>query len=167
MQRRIGYRAFGGRRHQRAIFAEHTGRIPRRGRLPALHALLQLRCGNVHVEHARVRVDGDRVAFAHRRDRTAVERFRRHVRDHEAVGRAAEAAVGHQRHAVRKSRADDRAGHAEHLAHARSAARTFVADDHDVAGLDLPVASPPPWRPLRVRIRAPGPGAPSCRGRPV
>src|SRR6476620_9768031 len=49
-QSRIGYRAFGGRGHQRAILAEHPRGIAGRGRLPALHALLQLCRRDVHVE---------------------------------------------------------------------------------------------------------------------
>ena len=52
----------------------------------------------------------DDVAFVHRRDRAAVGSFGRDVRDHEAVRRAAEAAIGEQRHGVAKTRAHDGAG---------------------------------------------------------
>jgi hypothetical protein len=36
---------------------------------------------------------------------------------------------------VAETEAHDRAGRTEHLAHARSAARAFVADDHDIRPL--------------------------------
>ncbi len=58
------------------------------------------------------------------------------VRHHETVRRAAETAVGHQRHAFRKSFAHDRPGDAQHLAHARTAARPFIPDHHHVARLN-------------------------------
>ena len=56
---------------------------------------------------------------------------------HEAARRAAEATIGHERDRIAQPCADDGRGDAEHLAHARSAARPFVADDDHVAGDDL------------------------------
>ena len=50
------------------------------------------------------------------------------------VRRAREAAVGDERDRVAEARADERAGHGEHLAHAGAARRALVADDDDVAG---------------------------------
>ena len=38
-----------------------------------------------------------------------------------------------------KAGADERARHAQHLAHAGTTARAFVADDHDVARVDAPL----------------------------
>src|ERR1035441_4830128 len=49
------------------------------------------------------------------------------MRNHEPVRRATETAVRHQRHTVGKARAHDGAGHSQHFAHARTAARPFIA----------------------------------------
>ncbi len=56
--------------------------------------------------------------------------------DHEAVRRAAEAAVGDQCHVVAEPAAYERRRHREHLAHARAAGRPFIADHDHVTGLD-------------------------------
>src|SRR5439155_50318 len=48
-----------------------------------------------------------------------------------------EAPVGEQRDVLAETLADERRGHAEHLAHARAPAWPLVADDDDVAGADL------------------------------
>ena len=71
------------------------------------------------------------------RDRAAVESFGGYVGDHESVRRSAEAAVGEQRHAIGEARAHNRARHAKHFAHTRSAARTLVTDHHHIAGIYL------------------------------
>ena len=70
------------------------------------------------------------------RDRPAPRRFRRDVTGHQPAGRPGEAAVGDERHRIAQPGAHDGGGHAQHLAHARAAARPFVADDDDVARLD-------------------------------
>ena len=101
-------------------------------------------------------VERDRVAVAHRRDRAAVRRLRRDVADHQAVRRAREAAVGDQRDLLADALADERAGHVQHLAHARAAGRALVADHDHVAGLDLRAPSRPRSSPPRSRTRAPG-----------
>src|SRR5690606_36259630 len=44
-----------------------------------------------------------------------------------------EPAIRDQSDFVAEAAADDRAGRAQHLAHSRSAARTLVADHHDIA----------------------------------
>ena len=49
---------------------------------------------------------------------------------------AAEAAVGQQRHFLVQAHAGDGRGGGEHLPHAGAALGAFVADDHDVAGLN-------------------------------
>ena len=100
------------------------------------------RCGDLPPESLRSRrrlldVDRDRVAVAHGRDRAAGKRFRRDVADHQSARRAAEAAVGDQRDGLAEALADDRGGDAEHLAHARTAFRAFVANHDDVAVDDL------------------------------
>ena len=88
------------------------------------------------VSHAAFGVHNDGVAFGHYGDGTSVEGFRRHVSDHEAVGGSAEATVGEQGYGIAESGANQGASDAEHFAHAGSAARTFVADDHHVVSLD-------------------------------
>src|SRR5207237_534401 len=66
--------------------------------------------------------------------------FRRDVAEHQPARAAAEATIGDERDGFAQALSDQRRGHAEHLAHAGSAARAFVADHDHVAGLDLPVA---------------------------
>jgi hypothetical protein len=61
------------------------------------------------------------------------------VADDEAVAAAAEAAVGDERDVFAEALAHDGAGRGKHLAHAGAALRAFVADDDDVALLDLAV----------------------------
>ena len=57
------------------------------------------------------------------------------VADAQAGGAAGEAAVGQQQHVLAEAGALDRAGHGQHLAHARPALGPLVADDDDVARL--------------------------------
>ena len=63
--------------------------------------------------------------------------FGRHVADDEAGRAAGEAAVGDERDVRRQPGADDRAGRRKHFRHAGPALRAFVADNDDVALLDL------------------------------
>src|SRR5262249_40963172 len=62
----------------------------------------------------------------------------RHVTYHEAMARARETAVGHQRDGGAEAGALHRAGDGYHLAHSRPATRPFVPDDDEVARVDLP-----------------------------
>ena len=55
---------------------------------------------------------------------------------HQAARRAGEAPVRKQRHLLAKALPHQRRRDRQHLAHARTARGTLVADDHDVAGLD-------------------------------
>src|SRR5687767_7748193 len=57
--------------------------------------------------------------------------------NHESVTASGEPAVGDQRDLVAESAAHDGAGGAKHLAHAGTATRALVANDHHVARLDL------------------------------
>ena len=57
--------------------------------------------------------------------------------DAAALGRTREAAVGDEGDARGEPHAADSGGRGEHLAHARTAGWALVADDHDVAGVDL------------------------------
>ena len=80
-------------------------------------------------------VDADHVAVAHQRERPAERGLGRDVADHHAARRAGEAPVGEQRDLLAHALPVEQRGDAEHLAHARAAARAFVADHEDVAGL--------------------------------
>ena len=102
------------------------------------------------------RVDGDRVALLDQRDRPAHRGLGRDVADDHAVGAAREAAVGDQADRVAEPRADDRRGRREHLAHAGSALRPFVADHEHVARLDLACEDRLEAVLLATRTRAPG-----------
>src|SRR5687767_14344277 len=57
--------------------------------------------------------------------------------NHEAMTPTRESSVSDQRHFVTEPTPHDGAGGAQHLAHARPAARTFVADHHHIARLHL------------------------------
>src|SRR5690606_6076284 len=54
-----------------------------------------------------------------------------------AMRGAGEPAIREQRNAVAEAFADESSGDAEHLAHSRAALRSLVANDHDIAGVDL------------------------------
>src|SRR5439155_23185679 len=82
------------------------------------------------------RIDHDRVTVSDERERTTHGGLGRDVADDVSVRRAAEAAVSDERHLLRETGADDRAGHGEHLAHTRPAARALVTDDDAIALAD-------------------------------
>ena len=67
----------------------------------------------------------------------AHSRFRGDVPDDHAVGPAGEPAVGDEPDRIAESGADDRRRRREHFTHAGSAARAFVPDDDDIAGLEI------------------------------
>ena len=129
--------ALGGAADELRVLRQHAGAVGVRGRLVGGHPARDLVVVERDVHAPRVDVDGDDVAVAHGRDRAAARRLGRDVAGHEAVGGAGEASVGQQRDVLPQARADDGAGHPEHLAHARSAGRALVADDDHVAGRDL------------------------------
>ena len=58
--------------------------------------------------------------------------------DHQAARGAREASVGDERDRLAQPGADDRRGHAQHLAHPRAARRALVADDEHVAAAHVP-----------------------------
>ena len=77
------------------------------------------------------------IAVFQQADGSADGRFGADMADAGAARAAAETAVGDQGDRFAESRAHDVAGGAEHLLHAGAALGAFVADDDDVAGLDL------------------------------
>src|SRR5262249_6342207 len=114
------------------------------GGLPSVLAL-GLHCGATPVERrlvdeevdrAATDVDRDRVALLDETDRATLRRLRRNVPDREARCSAGEAAVGHERAGLSEATRLEIARRVEHLLHAGTAARAFVADDDDIAGGD-------------------------------
>ena len=80
----------------------------------------------------------DDVAFADGGDGAADGCFGRDVTGHEAARGSGEATVGEEGHGLAQfGDAGDGGRDLQHLAHAGSAFRTFVADDDHVVGLDL------------------------------
>ena len=78
-----------------------------------------------------------RVAFFHQRQRTALGGFGRNVADGKAGGAAGEAAVGDERARLAQALRFEVAGGIQHFLHAGTALGPFVADHHDIAGMDL------------------------------
>ena len=100
--------AFGRRADERAVAAEHAGRVRQRRRSPRGEPLGELRVVDLEVERPRVDVDRDRVAVAHDGERAAARRLGRDVADHQPARRAGEAPVGDERDALAEPGADDR-----------------------------------------------------------
>src|SRR5438093_12747687 len=130
------HRPLRRRRHQRHVPGEDAARVARRGRAPARETLADDGLVDQEIESALVHVERDPVALLDRGDRAAYRRLGRDVAGHQATRRAAEAAVGQERDLLAQTLADQRRGDAQHLAHARAAARALVADDDHVARLD-------------------------------
>ena len=106
------------------------------GRTQSLAPARQLAIVDDEVQATRVDVDDDLVAFCDERDRSAKGRLGCHVPDHQAMGAAAESAVGDERDVATEAFAHQGGSDREHLLHARPADRALVANDHDVAGAD-------------------------------
>src|SRR5207245_9095494 len=88
-------------------------------------------------ETPRLDVVADRVALAGGSDGPADRGLGSDVACHETARGTAEAAIGQQRDRLAQPLAYDGRRDAQHLAHTRSAAGPFVADDHHVACVDL------------------------------
>ena len=82
---------------RRAYLASTPERVPGGRNLPLRPAALDLGGVDVEVDGPGGHVDHDAVAVPDEGDRTAVDRFGRHVADAEAVGPAGEPPVGHER----------------------------------------------------------------------
>src|SRR5690606_13014012 len=140
----VAYRALVGTGGQQGVGLERSGDLAgaRLGGFPTLGVLLgaalgQLLVGNQQVDAALRDVDEDPVAVADQADGAAGRRFRRGVADGQARSAAGEAAVGEQGAFLAQALGLQVAGRVKHFLHARPALRTFVADDHHIARLDL------------------------------
>src|SRR5262249_24615891 len=97
----------------------------------------QFRLVDAQTDRAVRDVDVDHVAFAHEADGAAVCRFWRYVADRQARGAAGEAAVGDERASLAQTLRLQIARRIQHFLNARPAFGALIADDDDVARLDL------------------------------
>src|SRR5690606_31427749 len=102
-------------------------------------------------------VDLDDVTVAHEADRAALRRLGRDMADREAGRAARETAIRDERAILAEPFRLEVAGRIEHLLHARTAARTFVADHDHIAG-DHPVAEDRLHRRILALVDLGGPG---------
>src|SRR6266508_5682324 len=108
--------------------------------LPAGLACRKLFVRYIDAELACAQVDIDDIAIADEADRAALGRLGRDMADAQATRAATKAPVGDQRcGGAQLGDALDHTGQRQHLAHARAAARAFVAYDNHVAVLYLAV----------------------------
>jgi hypothetical protein len=119
-----------GPAHERYIAAQHARKLSSRA-LPRRSPSCQFFLVHFQVQSPFGNVDADDVPVADQPNGTAVERLGRHVADAGAAAGSAEAAIGDQSHTVIEPRPRQSRRGAQHLGHAGSALRTYVAnDDH-------------------------------------
>src|SRR5579884_4002295 len=128
---------FRGGGDERAVFGEDAAAIVRGWLFPVGEARGDLFRRKLHVEATLFDVENDHIAVVQSCDWPAYRRFRRDMADHQAVRGAAETAIGEQGHRLPQPFAHDGPCHAQHLAHAGTAARPLVANDHHIARLNL------------------------------
>ena len=126
-------RAAGGLADQTCIFGERACPMPRRTRLPGLPPQCEFLLVDQNVHPACAGIDPDAIAVAQQRQRSADKGFRRDIADTHAARRTGKPSVGDQRDLLAHSLPVDQRGDAEHLAHAGTADRTFIADHQHFA----------------------------------
>ena len=119
------------------VFGQDALRVVGLGMAPGLRAPLEFGLGDAQLELAAFGVDGDFVAVVNHGQWAAVIGLGGDMANHEAVCATGETAIGDERHVVAEAGAHDGGSRAEHLSHTGTAARAFVADDDDVAFLDV------------------------------
>src|SRR5437763_10741184 len=82
-------------------------------------------------------VENDDIPLLQGSKRTPTRGFRRDMTNHQTASRPTKAAIGEQCHRLAQASANDSTGNPQHLAHAWPTSRPFVANDHDISGLDL------------------------------
>ncbi len=118
---------------ERGVLFERAGeRLACRGP-PGFPAFRHFRLGDFEREPAGFCIDDDAIAVPDQRQRSADPCFRRDIADHHAAGGAGEAAIGEQRDLLAHALPVDQRGHRKHLAHARPALGTFVANHQHFA----------------------------------
>src|SRR2546429_3558543 len=136
-------RAVWGLADQTCIFGERAGAVPRRPRLPGLPAPGEFLLSNQNVHTAYDGIDLDAIAVAYQRQRAADEGFRGDVTDTHAAGGAGKTPVSDQRNLLAHALPVDQRGDAEHLPHAGTSNRAFIADHEHVASRIVPVTNGP------------------------
>ena len=81
-------------------------------------------------------VDGDDIPLFDQRNHASGGRLGRNMADGSAPGGTRKPSVGNKGDALAKSHAGDGSGGGQHLPHPRAALRSFVSDNHHVAGMD-------------------------------
>src|SRR5208283_2519353 len=82
-------------------------------------------------------IEDDRIAILDCCNWPPVEGFRGNVARHEAASGPGKTAIGQKRNGLAKTRANKSRGHAQHFAHSGATTRALVANDDDIARLDL------------------------------
>src|SRR6187551_2011556 len=129
---RMGHGAVDGGPDLLGVFPQISGGEIGLARLPAVLPPRQLLIGERDVDRAVDGIDGDHVAVAQQRDRSAKRRLGADMADAKATRRAGEAPIGDERNLAAGALPGQRRRGREHLAHAGAAARALVADDEYV-----------------------------------
>src|SRR5579871_4825968 len=131
----VGYSSGYRRTNLLGVLPQRTRRMVSRARPPFGLALGQFRLSQLYVKDPGDRVDLDDVAVLEQRNRTANGSFRPDMADAEAARCARKTAVGDEGDLAARPLAGQRCGRRKHFTHSGTAARSFVADDEDLAFL--------------------------------
>ena len=135
----VGDSTLAGAGDQSAVFAEDSGAVSRSRLCPGSPTTFEFRVVHVQLQQQLVGIHGDAVAFLHQADGSTDGGFGGHMANHEAIGAAAEAAIGDQCHLLAEALAHDGGCRGEHLAHAGTPHGALVAHHHHIARLDLAI----------------------------
>src|SRR3954452_10875162 len=127
--RSVADRAVRGGADQPGVLPEDASRVPRGQRREVCATLRELLVVHEQVEGPGADVHPDLVAVPDQGDRTAVDSLGGDVTDAQAGGPTGETAVGEEQHVLAQTRALDRSGDGEHLAHPGATLGALVADD--------------------------------------
>src|SRR5947207_13359933 len=106
--------------------------MPRRSWLPCLLTLREFIVVDQQIHAAGGGIDPDTVAFADQRQWAANERFRRDVADAHPACRARKAPIGNECDLLSHALAVNQRRDAQHLPHAGTADRAFIANDENI-----------------------------------
>jgi hypothetical protein len=133
----VGYAAFGGCFNLSGVFEEDTVGGFEGGLFPGCLSFGQFIRADLQGDGVFCCVEFDGVIVVYEGDGAAFVCFGGDMADDEAVGAAAEAAVGDEGDAFAEAGADDGRSRLEHFGHAGCSFGADVADDDDIAGPDL------------------------------